>query len=118
MQAKCSMKKVKSSFKCVSDGYTLDSLQIYYAGNSSYFVRATVSGKSYLWFDIPGAVYQKYNEMFYTSPAKAKNYLLDQLCFDGYPFSREDFNFVEVGEPISKEALKWLEELAKEVTTG
>lgn len=109
------MGKVKSSFKCLSDSYTLESLQIHYAGDNLYFVRAVISGMAYLWFDIPETVCRKYNRMFYTSPAKAKNYLLDQLCFDGHPFGRDDFNLVEAGEPLSKETLEWLEEFAKEV---
>lgn len=102
----------------MSDGYTLDGLQIHYAGNNSHFVRAFISGVIYLWFDIPDSVYQRYMTMFYTSPAKAKNYLLNQLCFDGHPFGRDDFNFVEAGEPMSKEALEWLDGFTKKVTNG
>lgn len=100
-------------YKSVSGSYSLDKLDIFYRGGKEYCINATVSGKWYLAVNVPYEVYSKYRTTVYTNPAKAKNYLLDQLSFDGYPFSREDFKFIEIGEPLSKEAFAFLDKLAR-----
>ena len=52
--------------------------------------------------------YINYRDTVYLSPGKAKNMLLDKLSFDGTPFCREDFNFVDLKElsPDVERALK------------
>lgn len=99
------MKRQENSFKCISKDYTLNKLDIRWIGNV-YTIRVVISGKWRMHTEVPDPVYEKYRNLFYVSPAKAKNYLLDQLCFDDYPFSRESFNFVEVGELLSAELVK------------
>jgi hypothetical protein len=47
--------------------------------------------------------------MFYVH-GQAKNNLLDQLCFDGYPFLVKIL-LVQAGDLLSDESLKWLEAL-------
>lgn len=88
------MRKIEPSFKCLSDGYTLDSLRIYYAGNDSYLIRAAISGKWVLCTYVQRLTYDEYRIRFYTDPGGAKNYLLDLLSWSGYPFTRETFRFV------------------------
>ena len=53
--------------------------------------------------------YINYRDTVYLSPGKAKNTLLDKLSFDGTPFCREDFNFVDLRE-LSPEAERALRE--------
>lgn len=91
------MKEIKT-YRCVSDGYTLDSLRIYYAGNETYIIHALISGRWILCTDVSRSIYDKYRIMFYTNIAGAKNYLLDQLSWEGYPFARDGFCFVADGE--------------------
>jgi len=86
----------------------LDKLEILYIGNICT-IRAVISSNWRLSVDVPDEVYEKYRSLFYASSAEAKNYLLDHLCFDGYPFSRGSFNFVEAGKPLSENAVNWLE---------
>ncbi|WP_320981833.1 hypothetical protein [Parabacteroides goldsteinii] len=52
--------------------------------------------------------YLNYRDTMYLAPGKAKNTLLDKLSFDGTPFCREDFNFVDLKElsPDVERALK------------
>lgn len=101
------MKEIKT-YRCVSYGYTLDSLRIYYAGNETYIIRAVISGRWVLFADVSRSIYDKYRILFYTDIAGAKNYLLDQLSWDGYPFARDGFRFINVGEPLSEDALNGL----------
>lgn len=100
--------KVLETYRCVSDGNTLDSLRIYYAGNETYIIRALISGRWILCTDVSRSVYDKYRIMFYTDIAGAKNFLLDQLSWDGYPFTQDGFRFINAGEPFSKDALNGL----------
>lgn len=72
------MKEIKT-YRCVSDGYTLDSLRIYYAGNETYIIRAVISGRWVLFADVRRSAYDEYRVRFYTDPAGAKNYLLNIL---------------------------------------
>lgn len=90
------------SFKCLSDGYTLDSLRVYCTGDDTYLIRALISGRWILCADITKTEYNHYRATFYTDPAGAKNYLLDMLPWDDYPFTRDTFRFVENGKPLSK----------------
>ena len=46
--------------------------------------------------------------MFYTDIAGAKNFLLDQLSWEGYPFARDGFRFINAGDPLSEDALNGL----------
>lgn len=101
------MKEIKT-YRCVSDGYTLDSLRIYYTGNETYIIRALISGKWILCTDVSRSIYDKYRILFYTDIAGAKNYLLDQLSWEGHPFARDGFRFINVGEPLSENALNGL----------
>ena len=89
--------EVKPSYKCLSDYYTLDRLSIRYAGSDMY-----------LCANVSRSVYDQYRMMFYTDTAGAKNFLLDQLTWDGYPFARSCFRFVNVVRPLSDEALNEL----------
>lgn len=91
-------REVKPSYKCLSDGYTLDSLKVCYVGNDSYLIRAAISDRWTLSAEITKTEYLQYRIMFYTDPDGAKNYLLDFLPWDGYPFTRETFCFVADGE--------------------
>ncbi|MCI1648790.1 MAG: hypothetical protein LKI39_01010 [Bacteroides sp.] len=102
------MKRQENSFKCISKDYTLDKLDIRWIGNVCT-IRAVFSGKWRIYAEVPDPVYEKYRILFYISPAKAKNYLLDQLCFDGYPFSRESFSFVNIREPLNETSTNGLE---------
>ena len=101
------MKEIKT-YRCVSDGYTLDSLRIYYAGNETYIIRALISGRWILCTDVSRSIYDKYRIMFYTDIAGAKNFLLDQLSWEGYPFARDGFRFINAGDPLSEDALNGL----------
>lgn len=92
-------------YKCLSDDYTLDSLRAIFTGNDSYLIRAVISGRWTLSTKITKSEYNQYRDMSYTDPAKAKNYLLDLLPWDGYPFTRDTFRFVNTGDPLSEEAL-------------
>lgn len=100
--------KDKPFYECRSGDYTLDSLRVYYAGNDSYLIRAVISGEWTLSTEITKAEYHQYRDTFYTDPAGAKNYLLDLLPWDGYPFTRDTFQFVNIGEPLSEEVLTGL----------
>ena len=37
-----------------------------------------------------------------------KNFLLDQLSWEDYPFTRNGFRFINIGEPLSEDALNGL----------
>ena len=100
--------KVLETYRCVSDGNTLDSLRIYYAGNETYIICALISGRWILCSDVSRSVYDKYRILFYTNIAGAKNFLLDQLSWEDYPFTRDGFRFINVGEPLSEDALNGL----------
>ncbi|MBC5633601.1 hypothetical protein PN586_07070 [Parabacteroides merdae] len=100
--------EVKPSYKCLSDYYTLDRLSIRYAGSDMYLIRAIISGEWVLCANVSRSVYDQYRMMFYTDTAGAKNFLLDQLTWDGYPFARSCFRFVNVVRPLSDEALNEL----------
>ena len=106
------MKRQTNSYKCISKGYTLGKLEIRRIGNVCT-IRTVISDKLRINTEVPDPVYENYRNLFYISPAKAKNYLLDQLCFDGYPFSRESFNFVNAGKPLNEASIKGLEAFAK-----
>lgn len=99
------MKKINPSYECLSEGYTLDRLRAISAGNDSYLILAAISGGWTLSAEITKAEYNQYRDMSYLDPAKAKNYLLDLLPWDGYPFTRDTFRFVNTGEPLSEESL-------------
>lgn len=101
-------REAKPSYKCHSDGYTLDSLRIYYAGNDSYLIRAVISDRWILCTGVSRSIYDKYRIQFYTDIAGAKNFLLDQLSWENHPFARDGFRFINVGEPLSEDALNGL----------
>ena len=73
--------------------------------NSGYHLFLTISAFFKL---ISQKEYINYRDTVYLSPGKAKNMLLDKLSFDGTPFCREDFNFVDLKElsPDVERALK------------
>ena len=100
--------EVKPSYECLSDYYILDRLSIRYTGSDMYLIRAIISGKWILCTNVSRLVYNQDRMMFYTDTAGAKNFLLDHLTWDGYPFARSSFRFVNVERPLSDEALNGL----------
>ena len=82
-------------------------------------IRAEIIGNEYRILFISGNIrifqpiseqeYINYRNTFYLSPGKAKNMLLDKFSFDGTPFCRKDFNYIDLIE-LSLETEKWLKE--------
>lgn len=68
-----------------------------------------ISGNIHLSQPISEEEYINYWNNFYLSPGKAKNMLLDKLFFDGIPFCRKDFNYIDLIE-LSPETGEWLRE--------
>ncbi len=84
-------------------------LRVIYSGHGVY--EAVFSYQEIILFQpLSESQYREYRKQCYLRPVEAKNSLLDNICFDGTTYKRNDFKFLGKDEAPTKEMIAlWLE---------
>lgn len=101
-------KKPQTSFE-TNKPFTL---RVLYSGYGAY--EAVFSYQEITLFQpLSELQYGEYRKQCYLRPVEAKNSLLDNICFDGTPYKRNDFKFLGKDEAPTKEMIALWQEIEK-----